>query len=194
MPPSESHFQDTNGVRMGCKILRRFSISPQGRWRRLYQSLCSNRPLKNTRHCENESLQWKVSFWRYSISRWKEWSYLGRVQQDQISPYYTGPAYVLSSDVKKPFKNEDVYIGMLVEKIGGVRVMVHRGFRYGQCKHIPGTISLHRAPTIECIEELFQEAMTERKEYELAQLRSARMLSYNVINTSQVHEHNQFLK
>ena len=41
------------------------------------------------------------------------------------------------------------------------------------------------------VEELFQEAMTERKEYELAQLRSARMLSYNVTNTSQVHEHNQ---
>ena len=57
---------------------------------------------------------------------------------------------------------------------------VHRGFRYGQCKHIPGTFSLHRAPTIECVEELFQEAMKERKEYELAQLRSARMLSYNV--------------
>ena len=31
-------------------------------------------------------------FWRYSISRWKEWSYLGRVQQDQISPilHWTG--------------------------------------------------------------------------------------------------------
>ena len=34
-------------------------------------------------------------------------------------------------------------------------------------------------------------SMSERKEYELAQLGSARMLSYNVTNTSQVHEHNQ---
>ena len=126
---------------------------------------------------------------------WKEYN------KTTYPPFCSGPAYVLSSDVvyklvemfdvKKPFKNEDVYIGMLVEKIGGVRVMVHRGFRYGQCKHIPGTFSLHRAPTIECVEELFQEAMKERKEYELAQLRSARMLSYNVNNTSQVNEHNQ---
>ena len=126
---------------------------------------------------------------------WEEYN------KTRYPPFCSGPAYVLSSDVvyklvemfdvKKPFKNEDVYIGMLVEKIGGVRVMVHRGFRYGQCKHIPGTFSLHRAPTIECVEKLFQEAISERKEYELAQLRSARMLSYNVTNTSQVNEHNQ---
>ena len=121
---------------------------------------------------------------------WKEYN------KTTYPPFCTGPAYVLSSDVvyklvemfdvKKPFKNEDVYIGMLVEKIGGVRVMVHRGFRYGQCKHVPGTFSLHRAPTIECVEELFQEAMSERKEYELAQLRSARILSYNGTNSSRV--------
>ena len=121
---------------------------------------------------------------------WEEYN------KTRYPPFCSGPAYVLSSDVvyklvemfdvKKPFKNEDVYIGMLVEKIGGVRVMVHRGFRYGQCKHIPGTFSLHRAPTIECVEELFQEAMSERKEYELAQLRSARILSYNGTNTSRV--------
>ena len=126
---------------------------------------------------------------------WEEYN------KTRYPPFCSGPAYVLSSDVvyklvemldvKKPFKNEDVYIGMLVEKIGGVRVMVHRGFRYGTCKHIPGTFSLHRAPTMECVEQLFQEALTERKEYELAQLRTARMLSYNGTNTSQVHEPNQ---
>ena len=91
--------------------------------------------------------------------------------------FCTGPAYVLSSDlvcrlvelfeVIKFFKLEDVYIGMLVEKIGGVKTVEHPGFRTMEysCHHYPGAIAHHRASR-KCIEKLFNETMKERVQAE----------------------------
>ena len=93
--------------------------------------------------------------------------------------FCNGPAYVLSSDMvhklvemfdisKKPFKLEDVYIGLLVEKMGGVKPVRHYSFRYsGQCTLYPNTFSQHRA-SVECLEKLHNLAIKERLEYELA--------------------------
>ncbi|KAL9970184.1 hypothetical protein ACROYT_G022517 [Oculina patagonica] len=94
--------------------------------------------------------------------------------------FCNGPAYLLSwdlvnklvdlFDVKKPLKLEDVYIGTLVDKLG-VKPVRHRGFRLLQfgsssCKHYSDTVVYHKA-SIQCTEELFNEAMKERAEEEL---------------------------
>ena len=96
-----------------------------------------------------------------------------------------GPAYLLSSDLvhklvemfdvsKKPFKLEDVYIGMLIEKMGDVKARPNPWFRYvGPCKLTPDTIS-HHSVSVNCMEELFNLAMKERVEHELKQLRTGR--------------------
>ena len=105
-----------------------------------------------------------------------------------------GPAYVLSSDMvhklvemfdvsKKHFKLEDVYIGLLVEKMGDVKARPHPSFRYsGECKLSPDTFTQHRA-SVQCMGELFNIAMKERVEHELAQLRSSRMTKIGSNNT-----------
>ena len=92
------------------------------------------------------------------------------------------PTYLLLSDLvhklvemfdvnKKPFKLEDVYIGMLVEKMGDIKAVKNPLFRYsGQCKFAPDATSQHRV-SVQCMEELFNLAVKGRVEYELSQLR-----------------------
>ena len=83
---------------------------------------------------------------------------------------------------KKPFKVEDVYIGMLVEKMGDVNAVIHPWFSYSrQCNLAPGTISQHRI-SVQCMEELFNLAMKERVEYELAKIKSVKTGSENILN------------
>ena len=98
--------------------------------------------------------------------------------------YCNGPAYLLSSDlvfkvvelfdVKKPFKLEGVYIGMLIKNIGGLEPVRHPGFRTqqlrGPCKYIPDMFVYHKA-SIECLQELFRNGTSERFKYELTKLR-----------------------
>ena len=86
--------------------------------------------------------------------------------------FYNGPAYLLSSDLvhklvemldvnKNPFKLEDVYIGMLVEKMGDIKAVENPLFRYsGQCKFAPDAISQHRV-SVQCMEESFNLAVKE---------------------------------
>ena len=106
-----------------------------------------------------------------------------------------GPAYVLSSDMvhklvemfdvrKKHFKLEDVYIGLLVEKMGDVKVRPHPSFHpyTTECKLSPHTFTQHRA-SVQCMGELFNIALKERVEHELAQLRSSRMTKTGSNNT-----------
>ena len=107
--------------------------------------------------------------------------------------FCNGPAYLLSSDLvqklvemfdfnKKPFKLEDVYIGMLVEKMGDVKAVKHPWFLSArQCNLAPGTISQHRV-SVQCMEELFNLAMKERVEYELAKIKSVKTGSENTLN------------
>ena len=87
--------------------------------------------------------------------------------------FCNGPAYVLSSDMvrklvemfdvsKKHFKLEDVYIGLLVEKMVDVKAVGHSSFRYsGECKLYPNTFSQHRA-SVQCMERLHNLAMKDR--------------------------------
>lgn len=95
-----------------------------------------------------------------------------------------GVGYVLSSDLvlkmvqmfdaKKPLKLEDVYIGTLVERLGVTDVRHHQGFRpwqFGPCKYFSDTIAYHKA-SINCIEELFNQAMKERLEDEIKKSKS----------------------
>ena len=108
--------------------------------------------------------------------------------------YCPGSAYVLSSDMvhklvemfdvgKKPFKMEDVYVGLLVEKMGDVKVRPHPSFRYsGECKLSPDTFTQHRA-SVQCMGELFNIAIKEKVEHELAQVRSSRMTKTGSNNT-----------
>ena len=115
---------------------------------------------------------------KYGVS-WEEYN------KTTYPAFCNGPAYLLSSDLvhklvemfdinKKPFKLEDVYIGMLVEKMGDVNAVIHPWFRFsGQCNLAPGTISQHRA-SVQCMEELFNLAMKERVEYELAKIQSVK--------------------
>ncbi|XP_068696723.1 beta-1,3-galactosyltransferase 5-like isoform X2 [Montipora foliosa] len=83
---------------------------------------------------------------KYGVS-WTEYN------KTSYPPYCTGPAYVLSSDlvpklvdlfnVKVPLPLEDVYIGTLVDKIGGVEAVTHREFRTlqrGPCRYYPGRL------------------------------------------------------
>ena len=109
-------------------------------------------------------------------------------------PAYCRGTYLLSSDVvhklvemfdvsKKNFKMEDVYIGLLVERMGGVKARQHPFFRFPEeCKLSPDTFSHHSA-SVECMGELFNMAMKERVEHELAQLRSSRMTNNGTNNT-----------
>ena len=101
--------------------------------------------------------------------------------------YCTGPAYVLSSDVvsklvelfdiKQFFKLEDVYMGMMVDKISGVKAKnVPLKFltqkREWTCRHIPSIVSIHwKQMSIQCIEKLFNEAMKERIEHKRAEIK-----------------------
>ena len=124
---------------------------------------------------------------KYGVS-WEEYN------KTTYPAFCNGPAYLLSSDLvhklvemfdvnKKPLRLEDVYIGMLVEKMGDVNAVKHPWFRgySGQCNLAPDTISQHRV-SVQCMEELFNLAMKERVEYELARIKSVKTGSENTLN------------
>ena len=107
---------------------------------------------------------------KYAVS-WEEYNKTG------YPPYCAGPAYVLSRDlvprlvnlfnVKNPLPLEDVYIGTLIEKIGGVDAVLHPGFRllqYGPCKYHSDTLAYHVVKNEGCMIQLFNLAMKEREE------------------------------
>ena len=95
-----------------------------------------------------------------------------------------GVGYVLSSDLvlkmveifdpKNPLRLEDVYTGILAERVGGIVARHHQGFRpwlYGPCKYFSDTIAYHQA-SINCMVELFNQAMKERLEDQLKKFKS----------------------
>ncbi|XP_068700208.1 beta-1,3-galactosyltransferase 4-like isoform X2 [Montipora foliosa] len=98
---------------------------------------------------------------KYAVS-WTEYN------NTSYPPYCSGPAYVLSSDlvpklldlfnVKAPLPLEDVYIGTLVDKIGGVKAVTHPEFRTlqrGPCRYYPGIFAYHIIRNESCMFELF---------------------------------------
>lgn len=97
---------------------------------------------------------------------------LEKYDKSLYPPFCNGPAYVLSSDlvlklvelldVKKTFQNEDVYVGILIEKIGGPVPLHHPGFRIRSCEHFEGTFSVHGGLNYYCRKKLFDEAVKER--------------------------------
>ena len=99
---------------------------------------------------------------------------LQEYQSDFLPKFCLGPGYVLSKDlvsrfveifdVKKPLKLEDVYMGMLAERIG-VAPSNHSGFiTYSEEKHCTYNskwIVVHEASPY-CIMKLFNKALEER--------------------------------
>lgn len=94
-------------------------------------------------------------------------------QRETLPRFCLGPAYVLSIDLvrqfvdifdpKKPLKLEDVYMGMLAERVGATPRR-HRGFRtnkYGHCSQNLKSIVIHEASP-DCIIRLFNKALEER--------------------------------
>ena len=122
---------------------------------------------------------------KYAVS-WEEYN------KNRFPPFCAGPAYLLSSDLAyklvelfdintKPLPLEDVYIGTLMQEIGGVKAVTHPWFRllsYGRCTYSSDTFAQHRA-TVQCEEQLFNLAMKERVEYELIQIRSVKTARHN---------------
>ena len=105
---------------------------------------------------------------KYAVS-WEEYNKTG------YPSFCAGPAYVLSRDlvprlvnlfnVKHPLPLEDVYIGTLINKIGGVKAIWHPGFRtleYGPCRYYSDIFAYHRVKSKMCMNELFKSAMKER--------------------------------
>ena len=95
-----------------------------------------------------------------------------------------GVGYVLSSDLvlkmveifdpKKPLRLEDVYTGILAARLGGIVARHHQGMRpwqYGPCKYFSDTIAYHQA-SINCMAELFNQAMKERLENQFKKFKS----------------------
>lgn len=142
---------------------------PDTRQRNLYMGRCKYR-FEVRRHGKNG-----ISLEEYNKSHYP--------------PFCNGPAYVLSSDlvskivelfdVKKTFQKEDVYVGMLIEKIEGPLPVDHRGFRGRSCEHFEGTFSVHGGLNYYCRKKLFDEAVKERMENELEKLRSHTTRPYN---------------
>ncbi|XP_074626955.1 beta-1,3-galactosyltransferase 5-like [Acropora palmata] len=106
---------------------------------------------------------------KYAVS-WEEYN------KTRYPPFCAGPAYVLSHDlvprlvnlfnnVKNPLPLEDVYIGTLINKIGGVKAIWHPGFRtleYGPCRYHSDIFAYHQVKGEMCMNELFKSAMKER--------------------------------
>ena len=105
---------------------------------------------------------------KYGVS-WEEYN------ETRYPPFCAGPAYVLSSDlvpklvdlfdVKAPLPLEDVYIGILVDKIGGVKAVTHPRFRlleFGPCRYHSDIFAYHKVKNEICRIELFNLAMKER--------------------------------
>ncbi|XP_078358281.1 beta-1,3-galactosyltransferase 5-like [Oculina patagonica] len=111
-----------------------------------------------------------------------KWGLSYEEYQRKILPKFcVGPAYVLSVDVvrqfvsifepKKPLKLEDVYIGLLAERVG-VKPQGHRGFitnKYRQCSQNSELIAMHEA-SLYCIIKLFNKALEERYRQAMKQL------------------------
>jgi len=71
----------------------------------------------------------------------------------------------LFNNVKNPLPLEDVYIGTLINKIGGVKAIWHPGFRtleYGPCRYHSDIFAYHQVKGEMCMNELFKSAMKER--------------------------------
>ena len=107
---------------------------------------------------------------KYAVS-WEEYN------KTRYPSFCAGPAYVLSGDlvprlvdlfnVKNPLPLEDVYIGTLIEKIGGVKAVWHPRFRlleYGPCIYRSDTLAYHMVKNEGCMVQLFNLAMKERNE------------------------------
>ena len=106
---------------------------------------------------------------KYAVS-WEEYN------KTKYPDFCNGPAYVLSSDLipklvdlfdvsKKPMPLEDVYIGSLLEIIGGVKVISNGLFSAinpANCGHYGGVFTYHMANTPHCMEQLFNLMMKER--------------------------------
>lgn len=118
---------------------------------------------------------------RSKTEREGKWALSYEEYQRKILPRFClGPAYVLSKDLvrqfveifdpKKPLKLEDVYIGLLAERVG-VSPRRHRGFstnKYGQCSKNFKLLVIHEASP-DCIIKLFKEALEERFRQEMKQ-------------------------
>ena len=116
---------------------------------------------------------------RSKTHREGKWALSYDEYQSEILPRFClGPAYVLSIDLvrqfvdkfdpKKPLKLEDVYVGMLAERVG-VTPRRHRGFRTnksGQCSKYYNLIVIHEASS-DCIIKLFNKALEERFRQEM---------------------------
>ena len=85
-------------------------------------------------------------------------------------PDYCLGAYLLSSDLvhklvemfdvnEEPFKMEDVYIGMLIEKIGDVKAKRHVSFRHTRCCHLFPNVFAQHLTSAKCMGKLFNLAM-----------------------------------
>jgi len=77
-------------------------------------------------------------------------------------------------DPKKPLWLEDVYIGTLGARLGVSDVRHYQGFRplqFGPCKYFTDTIAYHHA-SINCMAELFNQAMKERLEDQFSKSKS----------------------
>lgn len=111
---------------------------------------------------------------RSQTKRDGKWTLSYEEYEREILPKFcVGPAYVLSMDLvrqfvnifdpRKPLKLEDVYMGMLAERVG-VTPRRHPGFMTDisrQCLHISKLIVMHEA-SVDCIVELFNKALEER--------------------------------
>ena len=103
-----------------------------------------------------------------------KWALSYEEYQRKILPKFClGPAYVLSVDLvrqfvsifdpKKPLKLEDVYIGMLAERVG-VTPRGHSGFmtnKYRQCSQNSNSIVIHEVSPY-CTIKLYNKALEER--------------------------------
>ena len=116
-------------------------------------------------------------FGRYGVSK-EEYN------KARYPDYCNGPAYLLSSDLvdklaelldtKNVFKMEDVYVGLLLENIGGVKATHHSEFltrRHNSCSHFPNMFAYHNSDhRLKCLEELFEQETKKMFEYELNEL------------------------
>ena len=101
--------------------------------------------------------KWRVSYEEYSGTHYPDFcSGAGFVMSyDVVESVY--PLF----DVIKPYRLDDVYVGMLAEKLG-VRAVDHTGFvmpinaaDYDKCNFVPNTLIQHRAIG-ECLIRLFK--------------------------------------
>ena len=85
-------------------------------------------------------------------------------------PAYCLGAYLLSSDLvhklvemfdvcKEPFKMEDVYIGMLIEKMGDVEAKDHGSFHHDRRCHLSRNVFAQHLSSAKCMGKLFNLAM-----------------------------------